>query len=48
MPDFDSAYIIVNAFTGDPAIMVYVQQTGKLSRWSIYDLDGKVIGGTPD
>ena len=48
MPDFDSAYLIVNGFTGDPQIMVYVQQTGKLSRWSIYDLDGKVIGGTPD
>ena len=47
MPEYDSAYLIVNSFTGEPAIMVYVQQTGRLSRWSIYDLDGKVIGGTP-
>lgn len=47
MPEYDSAYLIVNTLTGQPAIMVYVQQTGKLSRWSIYDLDGKVIGGTP-
>ena len=47
MPDYDSAYLIVNTLTGQPAIMVYVQQTGRLSRWSIYDLDGKVIGGTP-
>ena len=48
MPDFDSAYLIVNRLTGRPAILVYVQQSGRLSRWSIYDLDGKVIGGTPD
>ena len=48
MPEYDSAYLIVNTLTGSPAIMVYVQQTGRLSRWSIYDLDGKVIGGTPD
>ena len=48
MPEYDSAYLIVNSFTGQPAIMVYVQQEGRLSRWSIYDLDGKVIGGTPD
>ena len=48
MPEYDSAYLIVNTLTGQPAIMVYVQQTGRLSRWSIYDLDGKVIGGTPD
>ena len=47
MPEYDSAYLIVNSFTGQPAIMVYVQQQGRLSRWSIYDLDGKVIGGTP-
>ena len=48
MPEFDSAYLIVSRMTGQPAIIVYVQQTGRLSRWSIYDLDGKVIGGTPD
>ncbi len=48
MPEYDSAYLIVNTLTGRPAIMVYVQQTGRLSRWSIYDLDGKVIGGTPE
>jgi uncharacterized protein DUF1707 len=48
MPDYDSAYFIVNRVSGEPAIMVYLQQQGKLSRWSIYDLDGKVIGGTPD
>ena len=48
MPDYDSAYLIVNRQSGEPAIMVYLQQQGKLSRWSIYDLDGKVIGGTPD
>lgn len=48
MPEYDSAYLIVNTFTGQPAIMVYVQQTGRLSRWSIYDFDGKVIGGTPE
>lgn len=48
MPDYDSAYFIVNRQGGEPAIMVYLQQQGKLSRWSIYDLDGKVIGGTPD
>jgi hypothetical protein len=48
MPDYDSAYFIVNRQSGEPAIMVYLQQQGKLSRWSIYDLDGKVIGGTPD
>ena len=48
MPEYDSAYLIINTFTGQPAIMVYVQQTGKLSRWSIYDFDGKVIGGTPE
>jgi hypothetical protein len=48
MPEYDSAYLIINTFTGRPAIMVYVQQTGKLSRWSIYDFDGKVIGGTPE
>jgi hypothetical protein len=47
MPDFDSAYLIINTLTDKPQIMVYVQQTGKLSRWSIYDLDGKVTGGTP-
>ncbi len=48
MPDYDSAYLIVNTLSGQPGIMVYVQQTGRLSRWSIYDLDGKVIGGTPE
>lgn len=48
MPEYDSAYLIVNTLTGSPAIMVYVQQTGRLSRWSIYDLDGKVVGGTPE
>ncbi len=48
MPEYDSAYLIVNTITGQPAIMVYVQQEGRLSRWSIYDLEGKVIGGTPD
>jgi len=48
MPEYDSAYLIINTFTGQPAIMVYVQQIGKLSRWSIYDFDGKVIGGTPE
>lgn len=48
MPEYDSAYFIVNTITGRPAIMVYVQQEGRLSRWSIYDLEGKVIGGTPD
>jgi hypothetical protein len=47
MPDYESAYFIVNRQSGEPAIMVYLQQEGKLSRWSIYDLDGKVIGGTP-
>ena len=47
MPDYDSAYFIVNRQSGEPAIMVYLQQQGKLARWSIYDLDGKVIGGTP-
>jgi hypothetical protein len=47
MPEYDSAYLIINSFTGSPTIMVYVQQTGRLSRWSIYDLDGEVIGGTP-
>jgi len=48
MPDYDSAYFIVNRVSDEPAIMVYLQQQGKLSRWSIYDLDGEVIGGTPD
>jgi hypothetical protein len=48
MPDYESAYFIVNRQSGEPAIMVYLQQQGKLSRWSIYDLNGKVIGGTPD
>jgi len=48
MPEYDSAYLIVNTLSGQPGIMVYVQQTGRLSRWSIYDLDGKVIGGTPE
>jgi len=48
MPEYDSAYLIVNTMTGQPAIMVYVGQTGRLSRWSIYDFDGKVIGGTPE
>jgi hypothetical protein len=48
MPGYDSAYFIVNTLSGQPAIMVYVQQEGRLARWSIYDLDGKVIGGTPD
>jgi hypothetical protein len=48
MPDYDSAYLIVNTLSGQPGIMVYVQQSGRLSRWSIYDLDGKVIGGTPE
>ena len=47
MPDYDSAYLIINSMGGQPAIMVYVQQQGRLSRWSIYDIDGKVIGGTP-
>ena len=47
MPDYESAYFIVNRQAGEPAIMVYLQQQGKLSRWSIFDLDGKVIGGTP-
>ena len=47
MPDYDSAYMIVNQWSGNPSIMVYLQQTGKLSRWSIYDFDGKVVGGTP-
>ncbi|MGA9101979.1 DUF1707 SHOCT-like domain-containing protein [Aeromicrobium sp.] len=47
MPDFDSAYLIVNTVSGQPSIMVYVQQTGRLSRWSIYDLKGNVTGGTP-
>ncbi|MFZ0139497.1 MAG: DUF1707 domain-containing protein [Aeromicrobium sp.] len=48
MPEYDSAYLIINTFIGRPAIMVYVQQTGSLSRWSIYDFDGKVVGGTPE
>ena len=48
MPEYDSAYLIVNTLSGQPGIMVYVQQSGRLSRWSIYDLDGKVIGGTPE
>ena len=48
MPDYDSAYLIVNTLSGQPGIMVYVQQSGRLSRWSIYDLGGKVIGGTPE
>jgi len=48
MPDYDSAYLIVNTLSGQPGIMVYVQQSGRLSRWSIYDLDGKVVGGTPE
>jgi hypothetical protein len=47
MPDYDSAYMIVNRWSGSPSIMVYLQQAGKLSRWSIYDFDGKVVGGTP-
>jgi hypothetical protein len=47
MPEFDSAYLIITRTTGQPTILVYVQQSGRLSRWSIYDLDGKVIGGTP-
>ncbi len=48
MPDYDSAYIIVRTMNNEPAIMVYLQQSGRLSRWSIYDLDGTVIGGTPE
>jgi hypothetical protein len=48
MPEYDSAYLIINTMIDRPAIMVYVQQTGKLSRWSIYDFGGKVIGGTPE
>jgi hypothetical protein len=48
MPEYDSAYLIVNTLSGQPGIMVYVQQSGRLSRWSIYDLDGKVIGGAPE
>ena len=47
MPDYESAYFIVNRQGGEPAIMVYLQQQGKLSRWSIFDVDGEVIGGTP-
>lgn len=47
MPDYESAYMIVNQWSGKPSIMVYLQQTGKLSRWSIYDFDGNVVGGTP-
>lgn len=47
MPDYDSAYMIVNQWSGEPSIMVYLQQTGKLSRWSIYDFTGAVVGGTP-
>jgi len=46
MPDYDSAYFIVNALTGRPVIMVYLQQQGRLARWSMYDLGGKVIGGS--
>ena len=47
MPDYETAYMIVNQWSGQPSIMVYLQQTGKLSRWSIYDFDGTVVGGTP-
>ena len=47
MPDYESAYMIVNRWQDDPTIMVYLQQTGKLSRWSIYDFTGEVVGGTP-
>ena len=47
MPDYDSAYIIIRTMNSEPAIMVYLQQSGRLSRWSIYDLDGTVVGGTP-
>lgn len=48
MPEYDSAYLIVNRLTGRSAIMVYVQQSGRVSRWSIYSLEGEVIGGTPE
>jgi hypothetical protein len=47
MPDYDSAYMIVNRWSDRPTIMVYLQQAGKLSRWSIYDFEGEVVGGTP-
>jgi hypothetical protein len=42
----DSAYFIVSALTGDPTISVYLQKSGKLSRWMMYDLDGKPVGGS--
>jgi len=47
MPDYESAYMIVNRWSGNPSIMVYLQQAGKLSRWSIYDFEGELVGGTP-
>jgi hypothetical protein len=42
----DSAYLIVNALLGDPRIYVYLQKSGKLSRFVVFDLDGKPVGGS--
>jgi hypothetical protein len=47
MPDYETAYLVIGQVTGEARISVYLQQPGKLSRWTIYDLDGKVVGGTP-
>lgn len=47
MPEYESVYLIVRAVTGQPTISVYVQQTGRPSRWTVYDLDGDVVGGSP-
>ncbi|MGI9085322.1 MAG: DUF1707 SHOCT-like domain-containing protein [Aeromicrobium sp.] len=47
MPEYESVYLIVRTMTGDPTISVYLQQTGRLSRWTVYDLDGTVVGGSP-
>lgn len=47
MTDFESAYLILGAATGEPTIIVYLQKPDKLPRWTIYDLDGTVVSGMP-
>ena len=44
--DPDSAYLIVSASSGKPTISVYLQKSGRLARWMIFDLDGKPVGGS--
>jgi hypothetical protein len=47
MPDHESAYLVIGQAAGETRISVYLQEPGRLTRWTIYDLDGTVVGGTP-